>query len=589
MSMAKVNKNDRRRSFSKSDLVVFRQLLRYLRPTRGLFAIGFIALLFASVLNLLVPEIVRRMLEPAAYQTVLNYPFRTVLFLLCVFAFQGLFTFVRYYSFTVVGQRVLAEVRKDLFASLIRQDIATMDLAQSNDLTSRLINDAALVQDAVSIRLSVVIRYSVQVVVGILCMMWLSLTLTLATAGSILVLVAISFALAKGLRRLSREQQDCIGDATVFASENLSSVRTIRALEAENHVGESFARHVEQIRGIGIKRAQYAGMFASGMSFLLYSLLSALLVFGITLVSSNRLQVSELAAFVLYGAIVAASFSFLISGYTELVQSLGGLSRVFELITTPEHQSNESPKGIAPIGIRLVDVSFTYSVDRQYVIRDLDIVIQPESTTALVGISGSGKSSLVGLILGFYESSKGRISFFERGDIEVDRQSVSIGWAPQEPVLFSVSVEENLRYANPSASSNDLKNACRAAGCLDLIEALPEGFSSKIGEKGVALSGGQRQRISIARALLRSPQVLILDEATSGLDSGTEEAIASQIRAFLPTVTILLISHRLATVKRADSIVVIDSGRVVQSGTHRQLTTEEGPYKDHAFRQSLEH
>lgn len=587
-----------KRTIAPPDWKSLMTLLHFLKPHRVVFAVAFAALLVASALNLAIPEIVRRLLEPSTYQQLVQNPQRAFLILLGVFALQAIFTFTRYYFFSIVGQRVLVDVRRNLFSVLLKERISYLDTTNANDLTSRVVNDAALVQDAVSVRLSVVIRYAAQVVIGVLCMAWLSWILTAASAVAIFALVIVSFVLARGLRRRSKEQQEAIAATSVFASENFSGIKVIRSLHAEGHTERKFELLSETVKRLGISRSRYAGLFASGMSFVLYSILAGLLIFGILLVHRGALSASEFAAFTLYGAIVAASFSFLISGYSELVQSLGGLSRVFEIIErTPavpifsevrsgvgDNASTEAER----IGVRLRAVSFGYGSEREAVLNHIDIDLLPGTTTALVGISGSGKTSLVSLLLGFYGPHSGNLEFYRGNGSQIEPEAVRIGWAPQEPSLFSLSVKENLLYGRPSATLAEMRTACEIAGCLELVESLPHGFDSQIGERGVSLSGGQRQRLAIVRAILQKPQLLILDEATSGLDSKAEDELAERIRTWLPNLTILLISHRLATVKRAESIIVLDRGRVVQKGTHGDLTAREGLYRDHAVRQSLE-
>jgi ABC-type multidrug transport system fused ATPase/permease subunit len=554
-----------------------------------------VALFVGSATNLVFPEIIRRALEPNVFPMLLGKLHIGMVALGLLFALQGLAFFCRSYLFGMVGQQVFHDVRGRLFRAIVSKDIRFFDRNRSGDLASRINSDAALVQDAVSMKLSVILRYGLQVVLGIALMLWMSWRMTAAIVLSVLVMMLVSVGFIGKLKKASKSYQSSLARLVAFASECFSGAKIMRALAAESDACNKFTAINTDVLESGARRTVIAAAFSSGASTVLNLLLLAVLWFGIHLVLVQELPLNDLAAFVLYGAIVAVSFSFLVSAYAELMQSLGGLERVFELI----HGRNEidflrdnAQLGFQtkPLSVELRNVSFSYP-DRLdvRVLDNISLELLPGKTTALVGPSGSGKSSIVQLLLCFYSP--------DLGDITIDGCSLSslsepeirssIAWVPQEPHLFGFSLYENLTFGNRTCTREQVLEAVQKWDFLDFVTTLPEGVHTPLGEHGAQLSGGQRQRIAIARALLRNPRLLILDEATSGLDSESEARVLSAVRAWLPNCTVLLISHRLATVKSADVTYVMHEGRMLQHGTHEELRATEGLYKDYATRQTL--
>jgi ABC-type multidrug transport system fused ATPase/permease subunit len=578
----------------------FVQLLKLASPHRTEFFTAMLALFLGSAINLVFPEIIRRSLDPKLFPAVLENLPLLMAGLVLLFTLQGAAFYIRSNLFGRIGQKVVAEIRAKLFTALIRQSVSFFDHNRSGDLVSRINSDAALVQDAVSLRLSVILRYGVQVVFGVVLMTWMSWKMSLAIVASVGLMVLVSSIFIRRLRRASLNYQDAVARLSSLAGECFGAARIVRSLAAESQLETVFAEQnatgAISARSSGLERSRISAAFTSGASLFLNLLLLGVLWFGIYLVVGNELRMNDLAAFVLYGAIVGVSFTFLVSSYSELVQGLAGLERVFELIQTDnssgassDEQASGSYSALGP-KVSLTDLTFSYPTRADVlVLKHLTFSCEGGKVTAIVGPSGAGKSSIVQLLLGFYLPTSG---FIQLDGIAVDQISKPnlyrlIAWVPQEPHLFGFSIEENLLLGNTMVTAQELPTITKDWEFLNFIEALPEGLHTVLGEQGTQLSGGQRQRIAIARAVLRKPSLLVLDEATAGLDSGSEELVVQVIRRYLPDATVILISHRLATVKGADAVYVLEDGCISQEGTHESLRASPGLYQQYVGRQSL--
>lgn len=588
-----------------------RRLLSLTYPYRALFLTGMVALAVGSGVNLLFPEIVRRLLRPEAFDYLVTHQGYIVLCVVALFIAQGTAFFVRSYLFGLLGQRVYADLRRELFQSLLKREISFFDTNRSSDLATRINSDAALVQEAVSVKLSVIARYGIQVVVGTLLMLAMSWKLTVALVLSVLVMVTVSMLFVRSLKRASRVYQAELAAFTSFASECFSGVKVVRALGALESLAATAQKLNDTTRKAGERRGLWSASFSSGASAILNVLLLSVAWYGLSLVGYGSLPFNELAAFALYGAIVAVSFSFLISAYAELMQGLGGLERVFELLSDSRPDNASHEVGLEPfatrkqervsvklnqyVGVECKNVYFAYPdrADRT-ILDDLSLEIQAGLTTALIGPSGCGKSTLIQLLCGLYTINSGSIvvsSDGERADlreVSEDDLRAAIAWVPQDSTLFGFSIFDNLALGNSDLTREELSKILHRWEFLDFIAPLESGIDTVLGERGTLLSGGQRQRLAIARALIRKPALLILDEATSGLDSQSEESVMRAIREYIPRATIIIISHRLATVSRADRIYVMSEGRVVECGSHQELSRSDGIYKRYAERQALQ-
>ena len=572
-----------------------RELWHLVAPHKIYLTGGLIALLIGSSINLLFPEVVRRLLDPTRFSQLVDHLAIIFSGLMALFVIQGMAFYLRSRLFGLLGQRVYAVLREELFRAVQKQGIPFFDRMRSGDLASRINSDAALIQDLVSVKISVILRYGTQVLIGTALMAYMSWRMTAAIVASVLCIVVVSIVFVRSLRAASKAYQGALAALSAFTTECFSGAKVVRALGAEEGTTLSFSRMSSQVLMAGEKRVAISAAFSSGASLLLNVLLLGVLWYGLSLVLTQELPLNDLAAFALYGGIVAVSFSFLVSAYSEVIQGIGGLDLVFELIKDGRvtHATVVREGGIlapGPLAIEFKAVSFAYPQrPDSRVLDNLSIAIPPGKTFAVMGPSGAGKSSLIQLILSFYLPAEGEISVggIPLKEINSHELRTRIAWVPQEPLLFGFSIYENLVLGNPKAKRDETLETLKRWGFLDFIEQLPHGVDTQLGEYGSQLSGGQRQRLAIARALLRRPSVLLLDEATSALDSELEEKILSVIHSELRGATVLVVSHRITSVRSADRILVMSDGRIIEQGSHDELVHRDGLYKLYTDRQRV--
>lgn len=547
--------------------------------------IGSVALLIGSLLNLALPEAVRLLVNDANGSGLLIHPWKAAGLISALFAVQAFAFYIRSLYFGIVGQRVLRQVRQELFEKIITRSVAEFESERSADLVSRLSTDASLLQDVVSIKLSVFIRYSLQVLAGIVVMFVLSWRLSAALLLCLPILVGLSLVLGKKLKRVSREQQEALGTSATQADETFREIKSVHAFNSQTYFADRYRKTLELILDLGSKRSRIAAFFSSFVSFLMNISLVLVIIYGVTLVDNSSLTRGDLIAFLMYGAIVAVSFSFVAGGYSELLTALGASERVFALLDEPTVASNSiqisNSQSFEFSKIVFKDISFSYPTrPDQNVLKHISFTLARGSRTALIGPSGAGKSSIAALLLRFYLPNGGQILVDQKNltSIDLHQWRGAIAYVPQEPALFSASIAENLLLAAPLATKSDLEAACQKARILDFISSLPNGFETQVGERGAQLSAGQKQRLVVARAFLRRPALLILDEATSSLDAENEFLVTEAISNLEREVTTLVIAHRLATIKTADQIIVLDDGKIVQIGSHTELASNGGMY-----------
>ena len=550
-----------------------------------------LALLIASAINLTIPELIRRILNSDSVSNVLSSPFFVASTLTAVFAVQAIAFYFRSYWFGKVGHSVVYDLRSKLFTALLTKPIDFFDQEKTGDLLSRLNADALMLQDVVSIRLSVCIRYAIQIVLGIILMIAISFKLTLAIIIVIPALVLLAKYLGTKLKALTKEQQSALASASSFAEQAISGIRTVKAFNGEALENTKFLNAISTVREIGVSRSRFSAFFSSSVNFLMHIALVFVVLFGLTQVTNNTLSSGDLTAFLMYGLIVGISFAFLAGSISEIYQGAGAAERIFEITAHLNEESSETTHLTEPIEtITFSSVSFSYPTRKEIqAINDISFALKKGAFTALVGPSGAGKTSIVNLLLRFYEPITGSIAVNNTEYREFSRASLraQIALVSQDPTLFADTIANNLKYAKQDATPTELNDVLQRASLLEFTNSLPKGIDTYVGERGVQLSGGQKQRLAIARALLRKPSLLILDEATSSLDSENEALIQKAISSIKDECAILSIAHRLATIQEADNILVLHKGSIIQQGTHIELIQDEGVYRDFVQYQKL--
>ncbi|MCK6527233.1 ATP-binding cassette domain-containing protein [Myxococcota bacterium] len=564
-----------------------RRLFALARPEAPLLAVGTVALLVSAGMGLLYPLLVQRLVDgvqsgadPAAGRAAVD---RAALQLVGLFAVGSAFAALRAWLFTWAGERVVARLRERLYASVIGQEIAFFDERRTGELTSRLASDASVLQNAVTVNVSMLLRHAVLGIGAVTVLMWTSFRLASLMLATVPVVVIAAALYGRALRRLSRDVQDALARASEVAEETFSGIRTVRAFAREawerGRYGEAIAATLRLAR----RRAGLVAAFTGGIGFAGQAAIAAVVWYGGVLLVEGRMTFGELTSFLLYTFTVAFSVGALAGLWEDFMKALGASERVFELLDRePRLPSGALRPSAAEGAVRFDAVSFAYpSRPDAPVLAGLDLELRPGEVVALVGPSGAGKSTVAALLSRFYDPGGGRVALDGRDlrELDPDWLRQQVGVVSQEPILFATTIAGNIRYGRPGATEDEVLAAARAAYAHDFVSAFPEGYATLVGERGVRLSGGQKQRVAIARALLKDPRVLVLDEATSALDAESEHLVQQALDRLMRGRTTLVIAHRLSTVRRADRVLVLDGGRLVQQGTHQQLLAEGGLYR----------
>ena len=560
------------------------RLGRFLRPYRVRLVLAFVALTIAAAASLVLPIAVRQMIDLGFSRANADHIDRYFLFLFVVAVVLGLFVAVRFYLVSWLGERVVADIRSAVYRHVIGMSPAFFEVTRTGEVLSRLTTDTTLIQVVVGTSMSMALRSALMLIGGLVMMGFTSPLLTSYTIGLLLVVVVPIILFGRQVRRLSRASQDRVADSSALAGEKLNAVTTVQAFTQEAQETARFDESVEASFLTALRRISMRALLTVIIIVMVFGAIVLVLWFGAHAVLDGTMSAGELSQFVLYAVMVASSIGALSEVWGDVQRAAGATERLMELLAArPEIGVVEQPQALpTPRGeISLQVVTFHYPSRPDHPsLSDFSLEVRPGETIALVGPSGAGKSTLFQLLLRFYDPQQGRIlldgvDLSQADPVEVRRH---IGIVPQDTVLFSADALENIRYGRASASDEEVRAAARAAVADEFIERLPEGYRSFLGERGVRLSGGQRQRIAIARAILKNPPVLLLDEATSALDAESERQVQTALEHLVEGRTTLVIAHRLATVRKADRIIVMDGGRIVASGTHESLIREDGLY-----------
>ena len=565
-------------------------LIPFLRPYSGRIGLAVLFLVMAAVATLVFPLALRSLIDGgvgAAGQGEQLMALRTHFFeLFGVAAALGLFSAGRFYTVSWLGERVTADIRNAVYAHVVRQSPEFFETTQSGEVLSRLLGDTTLVQTVVGLSLSMGLRNAVMGVGALGMLVVTNPYLMVQVLGALLLIVAPSVWFGRRVRKLSRASQDRVADSSAIAAEVLNAIPVVQSYTAEDREAARFDRSTANAFAIAIRRTKARSVL---VAFIIIATSAALLwglYQGTQAVMRGDITAGHLGQTVVYVIILASAAAVLGEVYGDLLRAAGATERLMELldsrspVTSP---SNPVPAQAVRAGsaINFDAVTFHYpSRPTQPALVDFSLAVAPGETVAIVGPSGAGKSTVFQLLLRFYDPATGRIALdgVATRDLSLQDLRGRIGLVPQDAVIFSTSALENIRYGNPDASDDDVKAAARAAFAFEFISALPEGFDTFLGERGVRLSGGQRQRIAIARAMLKNAPVLLLDEATSALDAESERMVQAALESAMQGRTTRVIAHRVATVKKADRIVVIDHGRIVEQGSHDALIAADHIY-----------
>ncbi len=560
-----------------------RRLFSLAAQERKTLTVGLVALAISSGSSLLAPYLVRQMIDGLTQGGGRAVVDRMALTLIAVFATSGLFTATRAYTFNVAGERVVSRLRGELYAAIMRQEVAFFDERRTGELTSRLASDTTVLQNAVTTNISMLLRFGSMGIGALAILIWTSWQLTLVMLAIIPVIAIGMIFYGRMLRVLSRKVQDAAARASEVAEETLSGIRTVRAFAAERTETARYGNAVQEAFEVAKERARLGATFQGVAGFAAYAAIAAVLWVGGLLTVRGEMTFGALTSFLLYTMTLAFSIAFLSGVYEDLMRAVGASERVFQLLDREPQVSSGTDRLPEVRGLlELSSLHFAYPSRPDVKVLDgIDLTLRPGEVVALVGPSGGGKSTVASLLSRFYDPLSGRVQLdgHDYRTLDAEWLRTQVGVVSQEPVLFATSVIENIRYGRREASQADVEAAARAAHIHDFIVSLPEGYNTLVGERGVRLSGGQKQRVAIARALLKDPRLLVLDEATSALDAESEHLVQDALKHLMQGRTTLVIAHRLSTVREADRVVVIDRGKIVQEGRHDELASVEGLYR----------
>lgn len=554
------------------------KILRYTLPYKKTFALGFVFLILATATSLVFPKAVGEIV--AVLQGSSRFTLNQIIgFLFGILVLQATFSFFRIFLFTRVSERAMADVRKDLYSRIICLPVTFFEQNRVGELTSRVTSDVSFLDNVLSFTLAEFFRQGATLIIGTLFLFYTSTKLTLFMLATFPFLVFAAIFFGRYIRRLSKRAQTELAQANVVVEETFQNVHTVKAFTNEKLEIARYKTSLDKVVALLLEAATYRGAFVSFLILVMFGGIVCIVWYGASLIQTGELSISALFTFVIYTAYIGGALNSLGDMYAQINRTIGASERVLEILDdTPEINPDLATEAKAePLQGDIVydDVRFSYPTRQDIdVLKGISFHVHPGERVALVGYSGAGKSTIIQLLMRFYEVSRGEIRIDDKpvNAYDLARLRKNIAIVPQEVMLFGGTIYENISYGKPGASREEVHEAARKANALQFIQSFPEKFDTIVGERGIKLSGGQRQRIAIARAILKDPKILILDEATSSLDAESEKLVQDALNELMKNRTTIVIAHRLATINKVDKIYVIQEGVIAESGSHAVLS-----------------
>lgn len=578
----------KRGGFKWSEFKKALKLYKYIKPYRGEFIIGLIFLLLSSAANLALPKYLGELVDATNSEQVFQNIREASLILLGILVVQAIVSFFRVVLFVNVTEKTLASLRQATYAHLIKLPITFFNQKRVGELNSRISSDISLLQETFTTTLAEFIRQLVIIFGGIAILAYMSPQLTLFMLAVVPIVVIIAVFFGRFIRRFSKEVQSQVAESNTIVEETLQGIFNVKAFANEFLEIGRYRKKTDEVAKTGMKGGKYRGAFSSFIILGFFGAIVAVIWQGVNLMAAGELETGELFSFIIYSGFIGGSIGGFANVYASIQKAIGATEELMEIMDEPvedlrEQEAHTPLEGFAG-KISFKDVSFHYPTrpDLQ-VLKKVSFNAMPGEQVALVGPSGAGKSTLVSLILRFYKPVGGSLQYDDKDASEYGLSELrnQMAVVPQDVFLFGGTIRENIAYGDPEASEEEIIEAAKKANAWEFIQNFPEGLDTIVGERGVQLSGGQRQRVAIARAVLKNPRILILDEATSALDSESERLVQDALDKLMIGRTSIVIAHRLSTVRKADKIVVLDKGEVVETGTHAELLElENGVYRN---------
>ena len=593
---AKINKENLRQALA---------LFKYLKPHRGKFILGLVFIALSAFTTSLFPLFLGKMIDAAApgasvpgMDSGSQFGFglknihwslnTTLLLIFAQLTVQTFFSFMRVYLLTAVGERSLADMRKDVYSKLLTMPMSFFTEKRVGELSNRISSDLSQIQDAISFTLAEFLRGVFTLIIGLFFIFWISPKLALVMLSVVPLLAIIAVVFGRQIRKMSRKTQDQLADSGTIVQETFHGISIVKAFTSEFYEISRYVRSLKAVVTTAITNARYRGAFVAFMIFSLFGTLAFVVWYGGRMIQDGSgFTIGSLIMFVIFSMFVGGTFAGFADMFSQLQKTLGATQSVREILRSEGEPVELKPITIEPQyelkgSVRFEHVAFSYPSRKDIqVLKDLTLTARNGEQIAIVGPSGAGKSTIASLLLHFYDPDTGTVYFDERPAREFPLSQLrrQMAFVPQDVILFGGSIKENISYGKPEASDEEIMAAAKNANAHEFIKRFPEQYETIVGERGIKLSGGQRQRIAIARAILKDPAILILDEATSSLDSESELLVQDALDNLMKGRTSFVIAHRLSTIRNADKIVLIDKGIVSEAGTHAELMKHNGLYR----------
>ncbi len=575
----------KKKRFSKESIKKAMRVFRFIKPFKIPFIIGLLVLFISSITTMVFPKVLGDLIDSVNADDATTVNTFTLL-LVGIFLVTAILSFLRVYLFGLVTYKALALLRMTTYKHLISSPMSYFSKRRVGELSSRITSDITLLQDTFTTTIAEFLRQFITIPVGMFFLLFISFRLTVFMIAVIPVVAIIGIFFGKYIKKLSKEAQNDIADANTVVDETLHGIASVKAYANEFFEIIRYKKSIDSSVSTSIKRALWRGVFIGLIMFAAGAAIVSIIWYGLHMVQNEVITLGELLSFAIYSALLGFSFAGAADLFSQLQKAIGATENLMDILdeTTENVTLEKTPEIKIEGNLVFNNVCFSYPSRRDIqVLKGITFNVEQGKQIAIVGPSGSGKSTIAGLIFRFYDPESGEISIDGKNinDYALSQIRNQMAIVPQEVMLFGGTIKENIEYGKPGATEEEIFEAAKKANALEFIEGFPEKFETLVGDRGIQLSGGQKQRIAIARAILKDPSILVLDEATSALDSESERLVQEALERLMEGRTSIVIAHRLSTIKKADTIIVLDNGKIKEKGTHEELVKKEnGIYKN---------